>query len=197
MIIDQCPYCRIRHVQTKEEFQAYAHPGSANVVWHVLRCQNQQCRRAILQVQTNQGQALETFPFADVQLDNTVPIPDPIREDFKEAGMCLAAGCFKASLVMSRRALQRCLKDQGCNQRNLVDAIGAAVKDGVLRKSFHPLAEEIRHYGNLGAHPDDDELNNANRDTASQVLEFVRLLIHEFYEVPALASSLKTNRTKP
>ena len=79
----------------------------------------------------------------------------------------------------------------------MVDAIDAAVKNGVLRKSFHPLAEEIRHYGNLGAHPDDDQLKNASRDTASQVLEFSRLLIHEFYEVPALASKLKTNRTTP
>ena len=53
----------------------------------------------------------------------------------------------------------------------LVDAIDAAVKGGVMRKAFHPLAEEIRQYGNLGTHPDDDQLVNANRDSAHQVLE--------------------------
>jgi hypothetical protein len=147
-----------------------------------------------LEVKTNRGQSLQIFPVGDFQLDINAPIPEPIRDDFKEAGLCLAANCFKASLVMSRRALQRCLKEQGSDQRNLVDAIDAAIKNGVLRKSFHALAEEIRHYGNLGAHPDDDQLMNANRESASQVLEFARLLIHEFYEVPAAAAKLKANR---
>ena len=136
------------------------------------------------------------FPYGELKLNAITPISKLIRDDFEEAGVCLSAGCFKASLVMSRRALQRCLKEQDCNQRNLVDAIDAAIKNGILRKSFHDLAEEIRQYGNLGAHPDDDQLENVNREAASQVLEFTKLLIHEFYEIPATAARLKANREK-
>ena len=99
-----------------------------------------------------------------------------------------------ASLVMSRRVLQRCLHDQGCTQNKLVEAINHALQTNILRKAFHPLAEEIRQYGNLGAHPDDDQLQNANRESAHHVLEFARLLIHDFYEVPASAALLKKNR---
>lgn len=194
MIIDQCPHCRTRHVQTKLEFNSPLNASNNEIIWYLLRCQNPGCNRLILEVKTNRGQSLQIFPVGDFQLDINAPIPEPIRDDFKEAGLCLAANCFKASLVMSRRALQRCLKEQGSDQRNLVDAIDAAIKNGVLRKSFHALAEEIRHYGNLGAHPDDDQLMNANRESASQVLEFARLLIHEFYEVPAAAAKLKANR---
>ncbi len=73
--------------------------------------------------------------------------------------------------------------------------IFATIANNILRKSFHPLAEEIRQYGNLGAHPDDDQLSNANHDNAHQVLEFARLLIHEFYEIPASAQKLKASRT--
>jgi len=98
---------------------------------------------------------------------------------------------------MSRRVLQRCLSEQGCTQRKLVDAIEHAVNKGVLRKAFHQLAEEIRQYGNLGAHPGDDQLGNANRESAQQVLEFARLLIHEFYEVPAAATQLEQRRKEP
>ena len=123
-------------------------------------------------------------------------IPPAIVEDFQEAGVCLDAGCFKASLVMSRRALQRCLKAQGCTQHRLVDAINHAIQNSILRKPFETLAEEIRQYGNLGAHPDDDQLENATRESVYQVLEFVRLLVHEFYEVPASAELLKRNRGK-
>jgi len=59
---------------------------------------------------------------------------------------------------------------------------------------FHGLADEVRHYGNLGARPDDDQLENANSESAEQVLEFAQLLIHEFYEVPAAATRLRQNR---
>jgi hypothetical protein len=139
----------------------------------------------------------QVYPFVAYQLDSTADVPADIRDDFREAGVCLGASCYKASLVMSRRVLQRCLHDQGCTQNKLVDAINHAMQNNILRKAFHPLAEEIRQYGNLGAHPDDDQLQNANRESAHQVLEFARLLIHEFYEVPASAVLLKTKRQAP
>jgi len=142
---------------------------------------------------TSRGEIQQIFPFAAYELDAKA-IPAPIVDDFREAGLCLGAGCYKASLVMSRRVLQRCLADQGCAQNKLVDAINYALQNNVLRKAFHPLAEEIRQYGNLGAHPDDDQLSNANRESAQHVLEFARLLIHEFYEVPASAALLKKKR---
>lgn len=195
MILDQCPHCGVRHVQTQNRFADTMDPQKGAVVWYVERCQNERCNKLVLvECDSNTRDVLSVFPFVSYQLDSNAAILAPIVEDFREAGLCLGAGCFKASLVMSRRVLQRCLQDQGCNQRNLVDAIDAAIKAGVLRKAFHPLAEEIRLYGNLGAHPDDEQLTNANRDSAHQVLEFARLLIHEFYEVPASAAQLKQNR---
>lgn len=75
-----------------------------------------------------------------------------------------------------------------------MDAIDYAVKEGILRKPFHKVATEIRQYGNLGAHPDDEQLANVNEINAKQVLDFVRLLIHDFYEVPAAAENLRQAR---
>jgi hypothetical protein len=194
MILDQCPHCGVRHVQTAQLYvQPLALKGSGSL-WSLVRCQNSDCQRLVLIQTKNSGDVEQIYPFVAYQLDSVAIIPTEIREDFKEAAVCLGAGCYKASLVMSRRVLQRCLHGQGCSENRLVDAIGAAVQTGVLRKAFHPLAEEIRQYGNLGAHPDDDQLQNASRDSAHQVLEFARLLIHEFYDVPASASRLKTNR---
>ena len=97
-------------------------------------------------------------------------------------------------MVMSRRALQRCLKEQGCTQHNLVNAIDEAIKQNILRKTFHDVAHEIRQYGNLGAHPDDDQLLNASRENAEQILEFVRIIIHDFYEIPAAVAKLRHKR---
>lgn len=199
VIIEKCPNCKTSYVQTHIEWSGVSGknyvPGSGRVMWYIHRCQNDTCKSLVM-IEKTDDKLTYLFPFGAFHLDTSAPISDSIRKDFEEAGVCLAAGCFKSSLVMSRRALQRCLKEQDCNQRNLVDAIDAAIKNGILRKSFHSLAEEIRQYGNLGAHPDDDQLENVNQEAASQVLEFTRLLIHEFYEIPAAAAQLKANRNK-
>ena len=134
------------------------------------------------------------YPLGSFDLDSNIRIGQEMRSDFREAGLCLAAGCYKASMVMSRRVLQRSLKEQGCTQRNLVDAIDYAVKEGILRKAFHKVATEIRQYGNLGAHPDDEQLTNVNEKNAKQILDFARLLMHDFYEVPAAAENLRQAR---
>jgi len=194
MVLDQCPHCGVRHVQTTARFSEPLNARTQAVVWRLERCQNQACQHLVLVQVAHSGEIQQIFPFAAYELDSKATIPAEMRDDFREAGLCLGAGCFKASLVMSRRVLQRCLKEQGCTQNQLIDAVDHALKNNILRRAFHPLAEEIRQYGNLGAHPDDDQLASANRESAHHVLEFARLLIHEFYEVPASAALLKQNR---
>lgn len=196
MILDQCPHCGVRHVQSSTQFTQHLDARDGTRLWMIERCQNAKCQKLVLVDLSNTGSINRIFPFANYELAATAPIPDAIREDFREAGLCLGASCYKASLVMSRRVLQRCLAEQGCAQNKLVDAINAALANGTLRKAFHPIAEEIRQFGNLGAHPDDDSLAKANQESAHQVLEFSRLLIHEFYEVPASAGALKALRKK-
>jgi hypothetical protein len=195
MIIDTCPHCETKHVQTSARFSDNLDARTAARQWGLYRCQNKDCGKLIL-IQTKQSGEIElVYPPTGTGLESTAPVSQEIRDDFREAALSLGVGCYKASLVMSRRVLQRCLKEQGATQHNLVDAIEHSVKAAILRKSFHPIADEIRHYGNLSAHPDDDQLQNANRESAETVLEFCRLLIHEFYEVPAAAALLKRNRT--
>lgn len=194
MIIDQCPHCGTQHVQTADRYSDTFTPSAAHPAWKVLRCQNDKCQSLVLAIMRAPNVVEKIYPIGKFELDVNASIPQEIRDEFREAGLCLGTGCYKASLVMSRRVLQRCLKEQGCAQRNLVDAINHAKSEGILRSSFHAIADEIREYGNLGAHPDDDQLSNANQDSAQQVLDFTRMLIHEFYEVPQSIDRLRRNR---
>ena len=196
MILDQCPHCYVRHVATTNAFNQQLKQTDGSVTWQIVRCLNQRCQSLVVIEFAGPG-IRRIFPFLAYELDAKASVSQPIIDDFREAGLSLGAGCFKASLVMSRRVLQRCLKKQGCSQYKLVDAINYALQNSILRKAFHPLAEEIRQYGNLGAHPDDDQLENATQESARHVLEFARLLIHEFYEIPASAELLKRNRQNP
>ncbi|MEQ8427675.1 MAG: DUF4145 domain-containing protein [Gammaproteobacteria bacterium] len=197
MLIDQCPHCHTSHVHTNVRFNEALEPKQQLLWWRVVRCQNPSCQRLILLTTNAKEDVQSIYPLGQYELETDVTVSQEIKDDFREAGLCLGSGCYKASMVMSRRVLQRCLKDQGCTQNRLVDAINYAIEQNILRKPFHPIAEEIRHFGNLGAHPDDDQLSNANRENATQIIEFARLLIHDFYEVPASAALLKQSRQKP
>ena len=191
MIIDKCPHCNTSYVQTSKVYEDNFHPSSSKIVWGIIRCQNQACKKLVLVIETDGTRRIH--PPASFDLDPKIVIDDEIRNDFQEAGLCLGAGCNKASMVMSRRTFQRILKAQGCPQKKLVAAIDHAIKENILRPQFHALANEIREYGNLGAHPD-DQLKNVTADTAKQVLEFVRVLIDEFYELPAKVDGLRKKR---
>ena len=194
MLIEKCPHCNASHVQTQVKLREGLKENDTSELWNVVRCQNRRCLLLILAVTNNKDVLQQIYPAGTYEIEPNAKISKAIRDDYREAGLCLGAGCFKASMVMSRRVLQRCLKEQGCNQHKLVDAINHAVEHDILRKAFHPVATEIREYGNLGAHPDDDQLENANKQNAEQVFEFARLLIHEFYEVPAAVERLKMDR---
>lgn len=196
MQLEQCPYCGVKHVQVHAQAAAVDGPANDRRSWQVVRCSNPSCQRLVLLCQYS-GATVIQYPAAAHELDATLPVSAEIREDFREASLCLSSGCCKASLVMSRRVLQRILAEQGCKQRNLVDAIKAATDGAVLRRAFHPLAEEIRLYGNLGAHPDDDLAGVATEANARQVLQFAALLIDEFYRLPAAVAALRTARTSP
>jgi hypothetical protein len=193
MVIDKCPHCGASHVQTSLEAQLDFIPTSFPE-WHIRRCQNPDCLKLILLIAAPHDEILYMFPPVSYDLDPAVVVNDEIRNDFLEAGLCLGSGCAKSSMVMSRRTLQRILMEQGCDQHNLVDAIAHAINTGILRRQFHSLATEIRQYGNLGAHPDDDQLQSVTLDNARQLLEFIRVLIYEYYELPAQADALRRSR---
>lgn len=192
-MLDKCPHCNSTHVQTELRLREPLKSNDNSIVWNVERCNNPECKRIVL-LEKSGNETINIYPVGSYELDSSININTEIRNDFKEAGYCLGAGCYKASMVMSRRALQRCLKEQGCTQHNLVNAIDEAIKQNILRKTFHDVAHEIRQYGNLGAHPDDDQLLNASRENAEQILEFVRIIIHDFYEIPAAVAKLRHKR---
>ena len=195
MILEQCPHCGTRHVDTSDLVAtASSHRRWSKETWKVQECRNPKCGGLIL-VRVRGDELLGIYPTSRYELPSSSDICPEIREEYQEAGTALDAGCSKSSMVMSRRVLQRVLKEQGCQQRNLVDQINHAIGNDILRKSFHEMANEIRAYGNLSAHPDDDQLTNCTKENAQELLEFIRLLIEEFYELPARIRELRKKRT--
>lgn len=199
MRLDKCPHCNTTHIDSHHEttIQYSAIPGNEVENWRLVRCNNPTCVKLILVMLGKDNVVLGIYPYSSAELDANIVKDEQIRDDFKEASICLSASCYKASMVMSRRLLQRCLKEQGYKERILPQAIDHAIADGVLRKPLQELAKEIKEYGNFGAHPDDDQLDNIGKEEATTILGFSRLLIEEFYEIPAAADKLRKKRELP
>ncbi len=194
MIVDQCPHCGTRHVETRAV--AEAQDTQRDERWLVLQCQNGECKRLFVRLTHMPAPFTKRFqyPPGKIDLPSDPKIPAEVPNEYREAATCLAIGCHLASMTMSRRVLQRCLKQQGFNEKTLERQIETAKADGTIPKRYHVLADEIRKYGNIGAHPDDDNLALATAENAQHLLSFVDLLIHEFYELPAKAASLTQQR---
>lgn len=195
MLIEKCPHCEVVHVQTNVEWFGEDQAGN----WRVLRCQNPDCGKFIFAcIQGGHGGRggwiINMYPLVNFQLDANLEISQEIRREFEEAGKDLANGCYCSSMTMSRRVLQRCLKDQGHNEKQLAKQLDSAKKEKTLPTRYHSLADEIREYGNIGAHPDDDQVLNVTKESAERLLEFTRILIHEFYELPVQIKQLEQSR---
>ena len=191
-LIEKCPHCGAKHVDTSSPAVATG-PGQPGIEWRILVCNNPECRKMVLAEHDN-GKFVRIYPAGSFDIDEKLRISQAVRREFKEAGQCLVAGCFLASMTMSRRVLQRCLKEHGFDQRQLADQIDAAKLNGTIPKRYHSLADEIRVFGNIGAHPDEDQAINANRENAEQILGFLELLIEEFYVLPQKAERLRHQR---
>lgn len=122
-------------------------------------------------------------------------IPKDIREDFEEADKCLNSGAYKASVAMLRRTLQKSCQEQGANPKDKLDV---QLKDiytkGKIPKPLFDLATEIRFFGNYGAHPQDDMLEEITQEDAQTISEFLLHFFEYIYVTPAKVSRTQAGR---
>lgn len=196
-LLIECPHCGVKDQIAQGGHAVGGWEGISH--WLVRNCNNPLCRRPIFVVYDEEqskttGVPIFTYPLTGGVLDKDTEFPEHVREEFLEASHCHQIDAFLASMTMSRRVLQRCLKHQGFKQRNFYDQIEEAKKEKIIPRRYHKLADEIRHYGNIGAHPDDDNLELVNERNSEFLLGFVKLLVEEFYVVHHRVLELENDR---
>lgn len=111
-------------------------------------------------------------------------MPAEVYEDYLEAVKAVNIGAPKASLSMSRRALQAALKHKGATAENLYDQIEELKVSHLLTDATSNLAHGIRQFGNFGAHPSDDMLERVDLEDAKLALNVLRKVLRELYNRP-------------
>ncbi len=167
--------------------------------WLVVRCPNRLCELSFVIYNRLNDRIFQVFPLAGSSAgDFHESIPENIREDVAESDRCFEAGAYKGSIVMLRRAIQSIvldkLKDTEVKKKKLWEQIDLLFNGGFITKHLKDSAHEIRHFGNFGAHPDDDTLDKTTREEVEIADRLTHDLIRAIYVSPYETEKLKQKR---
>jgi len=101
-------------------------------------------------------------------------LPKEIVSNFREAFGCYLSGFYTASVVMSRRLLEQVLISKGAtpNQR-ISDMIKELVRCGIIDEMLKDLCDDIKYFGNIGAHVKEEEAEKSDAETALNFCDFL------------------------
>lgn len=201
-ISTKCPYCgdMVSLIPVHKPVNSYDNS------YFVALCPNhkrQHCKPIFALYQPLNDFIQERYPIPTFNASG-IPkaIPEPIREDYAEGVRCLFVASHKAVVVMCRRVLEAVVcdklgskaKDTKGNPFKLHTLIDLLHTDGFITKDLKDSAHEIRHFGNYGAHVQDDGLDEVTRQEAQNTREIAWQFLYAIYVAPAKTEELRSAR---
>lgn len=168
---------------------------SDHFAYLICRCPRQFCAVLFVKYDTLNNRVLKVYPYPNNSastFDNS--IPEKIREDLSEAGRCYSAEAYKGVVVMCRRIMQQIALLNNIKGKDLKSQIDKMLKKGIITKSLHDAAHEIRFFGNFGAHPQKDNLDNVTYDDAKSVYSLINSFLIDLYIRPSEVTKLSIKR---
>jgi hypothetical protein len=194
-----CPACS-RDVRALPKSEPVYRIGSSDQMSHIIcTCPRSSCNKVMfVEYDRLNRRARRVFPYSAHSASQLHPaIPNAIREDLAEARRCLSGGGYKGSVAMSRRAMQSIATQESAKGKTLKAQIDKLLRKGRITKSLHETAHEIRFFGNFGAHPQKDGLDNISATDAATVLRLVDSFVIDLYIRPHETAKLAAKRKKP
>jgi len=103
-----------------------------------------------------------------------------LRQDLQEADRAHFAQCYKAAVVVCRRAIQLALEDKGAEGRTLGPVLVDAREKDLLTDRTDALVEGIKDFGDGGAHRAED----IHVDDAAMVIRVTTVVLNELFPEP-------------
>jgi Domain of unknown function (DUF4145) len=168
-----CPKCRHLVRALIEAGPVYKFSDSTEqYAFLICRCPRTYCDLIFVKYDRLNSRVTHVFPYPRISAsDYHESIPEPIRESFAEAQRCYFSDANKGVVAMCRRTMQGLAEDKGATGGNLKGEIDDLLSKGLITKSLHDAAHEIRYFGNFGAHPRDDGLDNISNEDVRQILQ--------------------------
>jgi hypothetical protein len=159
-------------------------------MWAIMQCQG--CLGFILAAANrdsyNRWSYVVHYPIGRPDASVAPEVPEAIAADFGEALKCRWLDCFRATLLMCRRAIETSCNELGAQGKSLLGKIDNLATDGKITEGLKNLAHHIRLEGNEGAHGLADELAPEKVDA---VISFARQYFNYVYVLPAQLKSIQ------
>jgi len=128
---------------------------------------------------------IETFPKYIPEKHES--IPQNIWNDYLEACKCFDVEAFKATVVMCRRMLQNVCLDRGAKKQNAKGewiSLRNQIKEAFPERDYslvHSIADSLKYFGDYGAHPQDDGIDNVSKEDSKELLDFTYSILEIAY----------------
>lgn len=170
--------------------------------WTVLACTA--CQRPTFLVETQSEMPIRVLRFLPAERHEKVDTkgaPEAVVADYAEAVDCLQIGAHKAAAAMARRAVQgmcidllgklseEALARAGSTKEQAEKMTGGILYDqiellwsaGELTNLLYKVAHNVRVFGNYGAHPGDDLLEDLTEKDAKDAIRFLEHLLEHIF----------------
>jgi hypothetical protein len=203
-----CPHCG----ETVALIPAHKPVTTSSHSYFVAWCPNHKrryCKPVFAVYSSTEDCIKERYPIPSFKASSMhEAIPEAIREDYAEGRRCLYAESYKAAVTMYRRVVEALAcdklkdkaKDPKGKTRKLYELIDLLHSEGLITKDVKDSAHELRHFGNYGAHAQDDGLDRVKPQEAQNVREITWQLLHSIYVAPFKTRELReagTSKGKP
>lgn len=111
-------------------------------------------------------------------------IPEEVARDYKEAVRCHDVTAPRAAVAMFRRALQSSAIERGVRKGDLFEQINELESRQIITRQLSEWAHTIRAFGNIGAHPDEDGLQDVTSEDADEITRFMEKYLDYVYVMP-------------
>jgi hypothetical protein len=106
---------------------------------------------------------------------------------------CMAAGAWLAAAVMVRRTLEAIAREFDPSAKNLFSGLHAMKAKGLISEELSQWGDALRFIGNLGAHPTDEEVSQAD---AQDAMEFLKAIVETIYDLCPKFKEMVARRQK-
>jgi len=113
----------------------------------------------------------------------TIPAYTPrrVEEDIDEALRCLENDASKGCVVMCRRALEQIVDLEAAKGKWLAEKLKDLHDQKLISNLVYTMASTIKEFGNYGAHPKNDLLQQVDMKKAKDVARITLRLLEEVY----------------
>ena len=121
-------------------------------------------------------------------------IPPEILNEFREAELCMSVGAWRAAAALLRSTLEKGLKVNGYDEKNLYKKIEAAGDDGVITSARRQRAQDlVRTLGNDVLH---DDWRVVTQEEVEDAHKYVGRILEDFYDDRATVEKLLTSKNR-